>query len=184
MQMKKEANTVLSSLCGSLLGAVTSECACTSQRRVVTLCISHTRRQWNPLLVDQAVRLMILRNLYWEKPVLTPLFTYRERKPQRGLMGPGFCYFFKDLFIDWESKGRVGRSGGRERDSQADFLLSAKPDVELDLTALRSWPEPKPRAGHSTDWATQGPWLPFHKKLSSSLTRSQLMPTLGSCLPK
>ena len=38
----------------------------------------------------------------------------------------------------------------RERESQADSVLSTEPDAGLDLISLRSQPELKPRVGQST----------------------------------
>ena len=48
---------------------------------------------------------------------------------------------------------REGAEG--ERESPAAFTLSMEPDMGLCPTNLRSWPEPKSRAGHPTLWATQ-----------------------------
>ena len=45
----------------------------------------------------------------------------------------------------------------RERESEADFILSAEPNVGLDLMTLRSPPEWKPRVGCLTNCATQVP---------------------------
>ena len=38
-----------------------------------------------------------------------------------------------------------GAEGEGERESQADSPLSMEPDMGLDLTTLKSWPEPKSR---------------------------------------
>lgn len=42
-------------------------------------------------------------------------------------------------------------------------MPSAEPSAEsymgLDLTILRSWPEPKPRVWRLTEWSTQAPLL-------------------------
>jgi len=69
--------------------------------------------------------------------------------------------FFKDVFIserEHELEGqRQGEKGERERETQADAVLSAEPDAGLDLTTLRSGPEPKLRVGRLTDCATQVP---------------------------
>ena len=45
--------------------------------------------------------------------------------------------------------------GEGERESSASSPLSKEPEEGLDLTTLRSWPEPKSRVRCSTDWATQ-----------------------------
>ena len=45
----------------------------------------------------------------------------------------------------------------KERWSQADSVLSAEPDVGLDLVTLRSPPELKPRVRHLTNCTTQVP---------------------------
>ena len=54
----------------------------------------------------------------------------------------------------WWGEGR-SRGGERRRgkEFQTDYLQSA----ELDLMTLRPWPEPKPRVGCLTDWATPVP---------------------------
>ena len=39
----------------------------------------------------------------------------------------------------------------RERESQADSILSMEPNIVLDLTTLKSQPELKPRVGHLTN---------------------------------
>ena len=41
-----------------------------------------------------------------------------------------------------------GAEGERERNSEADSLLSMEPDTGLDFTILRSQPELKSRVGH------------------------------------
>ena len=76
-------------------------------------------------------------------------------------------FTYKQCFIlFWERKrkrerehasgvGEAEGEGGRE--SQADSILSGEPDEGLDLMTLRSWPEPKSRAVHLTDCATQVP---------------------------
>ena len=47
--------------------------------------------------------------------------------------------------------------GEEERENQASFTPSVEPDEGLNLTTLRSWPEPEPRIRRITDWATQAP---------------------------
>ena len=47
----------------------------------------------------------------------------------------------------------------RERDSQADSMLSAEPDPGLDLMTLRSWPKLKPRVRYLTNCTTQAPLI-------------------------
>ena len=41
--------------------------------------------------------------------------------------------------------------GQMERESKADSLLNVESNIGLQLTTLRSWPEPKPRVGRFTD---------------------------------
>lgn len=53
--------------------------------------------------------------------------------------------------------GEGCRERGREREPQADSALSRAPDTGLDLTTMRSRPEPKSRVGHFTNGATQEP---------------------------
>ena len=55
--------------------------------------------------------------------------------------------------------GRRGR--GREK-SHADSMLSVEPNPRLDLRALRSQPELKPRVQRSTDCATRCPTFKIH----------------------
>lgn len=49
------------------------------------------------------------------------------------------------------SRGGRGVEGEGERESQADFMPSAEPNMRLDPTTLRSWPEPKSRVGCLTE---------------------------------
>lgn len=51
---------------------------------------------------------------------------------------------------EWQREGRKGREGERENLKQA----LAQPDLGLDLTAVRSPPEPKSRFGYLTNRAT------------------------------
>ena len=56
--------------------------------------------------------------------------------------------------------GRCTCGAGAERESQEGKrescrLCTGQPDVGLNLTILRSWPEPKPRVSRSTDSITQ-----------------------------
>ena len=55
-----------------------------------------------------------------------------------------------------------GRVVERETDSPEDSMLSTEPYMRLYPTTLRWWPEPKPRIGHLTDWATQVPGSHFN----------------------
>ena len=70
---------------------------------------------------------------------------------------------FKISFIYWKRgrvctcKNRGGTEGEEKRESPAGSTLNAEPPLGLNPTTLRTWPEPKPRVGHSTDWATQAP---------------------------
>jgi len=50
-----------------------------------------------------------------------------------------------------------------EKESWAGSTPSTEPDVGLDLTALRSWPEQKSRIGCLIDWATQAPLFCFFR---------------------
>jgi len=49
----------------------------------------------------------------------------------------------------------------RETESQAGSELSTEPDTKLDLTTLRSRPDPKPKIGHLTNCSTQTPLSVF-----------------------
>ena len=53
---------------------------------------------------------------------------------------------------------RSGRLRERGRESQVESPMSAEPNVGLNLRALRSWPDRKPRVGQLTDWATLAPF--------------------------
>ena len=64
--------------------------------------------------------------------------------------------FFKDLCI-LENKTDSMREAQRERETQADSMLSTEPDVGLLFTTLTSQPKPKTRLGLSTDRAPQAP---------------------------
>ena len=48
-----------------------------------------------------------------------------------------------------------GGGRGRGRESQANSTLNAEPDMELDLTTLRSQPEAKPRVRGLTHCTTE-----------------------------
>ena len=81
------------------------------------------------------------------------------------------------------------RRRGRERESQADSPLSAEFSVGLDLTTLRSWPEPKSRVRHLTVWVTQVPQgeilFPVNhtKSCRSLLHHLRVQGTNGHCQP-
>ena len=62
------------------------------------------------------------------------------------------CYFFLKICIFEMGEG-AEREG--EREPQADSTVSTEPDTGLSLMTLRSWPEPKSRVSHLTNWATQ-----------------------------
>ena len=60
------------------------------------------------------------------------------------------------------SRRREGeRDRDRERESQADSMPSTEPDVGFDLMTVSSWPEPKSKVGHLTDWATSSAFTYF-----------------------
>ena len=65
------------------------------------------------------------------------------------------------FFFKFQRESVSGREGQRkrERESQSDSTLSMEPDAVFHLVTLGSWPEPKSRVGHSTDWATQAPFF-------------------------
>ena len=59
-------------------------------------------------------------------------------------------------FIHWERERAQAEGSSRERGggkSQADSVLSMEHEEGLDLKTLRAWPELKPRARCSTNWA-------------------------------
>ena len=61
-------------------------------------------------------------------------------------------FFF---FREHASQGEGQRE--TKRKSEAGFSLRMEPSVRFSPMMLRSWPEPKLRVGHSTNWATQMP---------------------------
>ena len=64
--------------------------------------------------------------------------------------------FIVDREIDRGQAGEGQRE--RETESQAGSVPSAQsPMGGSSPQTVRSWPEPKPRVGRLTDWATQGP---------------------------
>ena len=64
-----------------------------------------------------------------------------------------FIYFERKIECEWGEAER-----GRGRESQAGSVLSAQsPTWGSNSWTVRSWPEPKSRVGHLTDWATQAP---------------------------
>lgn len=74
--------------------------------------------------------------------------------------------YFKDIFIYFSEREWVGMrrgegfvvvEGQRERESQADSMLCAQPDMGLNLTILRSWPEPQ----SSVRWLIEPPRCPW-----------------------
>ena len=67
-----------------------------------------------------------------------------------------YLCFLKIYLFERECEWREGQRE-RETESQADSLLSTEPATGLDPTTLRSWPEPKSRVSHLTDWGTQAP---------------------------
>ena len=59
---------------------------------------------------------------------------------------------FTDLFIYFREEERERAEGEEERENPKQIpWLSMEPNMELNLTTLRSRPEPKPRVGRSTD---------------------------------
>ena len=56
-----------------------------------------------------------------------------------------------------EQGGGCGEGEDEKRESPADSPLSAEPEAGLNLTTLRSGPEPKSRVRHLTGCITQAP---------------------------
>ena len=67
--------------------------------------------------------------------------------------------FFKRLiyFIKRERARAGGAEGEEERAIPSKLQLSTEPDVGLNLTTMRSQPEPKPRVPPLTDCTIQAP---------------------------
>ena len=68
-----------------------------------------------------------------------------------------FIYFF-NVYLFWESVrvGKGQREGERENPKQAPHC-QLRAQHRAWSHNLGSWPEPKSRVGHSTDWAIQVP---------------------------
>ena len=62
-----------------------------------------------------------------------------------------FCFILK-IFISLFERKSVNKLEGK-----ADLALSSELNMGLDLTIMRSWPEPKSRVRVLIDWATQAP---------------------------
>ena len=76
----------------------------------------------------------------------------------------GFGFYLKmHLFERERDHDGGGAERGREN-PQADSTLSSELNTELDPRTLRSWPKPKWRDRHLTDWATQAPLECFFLK--------------------
>ena len=72
-------------------------------------------------------------------------------------------FFNVYLFLRERERARVSEQAGegqreRETESQAGCVLSAQSLTQgLNPETMRSWPEPKPRTGCLTNWATWAP---------------------------
>jgi len=65
-------------------------------------------------------------------------------------------FFFRKIYLLFEKERVPGRGGeGKERESEADSMLSAEPNAGLDPTTPRPQPDPKPSVRRSTVCATQ-----------------------------
>ena len=80
-------------------------------------------------------------------------------------------YFLREREREWAGEGQ----GERERESQAGSMLSAEPNTVLIPTTPGSWPEAKPRVGHSTDWATQTLQELYLNMVPASLENSRIV---------
>ena len=113
---------------------------------------------------------------YWKGMTILFLFSWRSNEltfikdlKQYSILRALNVYQITFFLKIWESTPVNMGEGQRERISSrawghgqtkrilSRLPLSAEPDVELNLSTLRSWPEPKPRVGGLTDWATQVP---------------------------
>ena len=69
-------------------------------------------------------------------------------------------FFLRERESEWvhaHGGGQCCRGRRGEKILIRLHTVSMEPEVGLDLTTMRSWPEPKSRVGHLTDWATQVP---------------------------
>ena len=67
-------------------------------------------------------------------------------------------FFFKILFADFREREREQGEEQKEGEEQTP-ALSIDPNERLDPRTLRSLPEPKSRAGHSSNWDSQAPLI-------------------------
>ena len=106
----------------------------------------------------------------------------------RTVVGSGRLYFFLKILFIWEREREhvnMWEEGQREREPQADSMLSREPDLGLDLGIQRPWPELKPRVGRSTDWATQEPlWQTLFILLRTAYQRKYSLGTEKSVVFK
>ena len=62
-------------------------------------------------------------------------------------------------------------------------MLSVEPNMGLDPVTLGSWPEPKSRVRHSSDWATQAPHKDFfYFELDGKALKGFQKRGVGNCL--
>ena len=81
-----------------------------------------------------------------------------------------FVYFWEGE-RETETEHKQGRNRQRGRASEADFVLTALSLMQGSIPpTLRSWPEPKSRVWHLTDWATQAPLILVTFKLQCQIT--------------
>ena len=73
-------------------------------------------------------------------------------------------HFKKFIYLFWKKEREREREseGGAERHTEREFQAGCvrsawSPVWDSNSQIARPWPEPKPRAGRSTDWATQAP---------------------------
>ena len=83
--------------------------------------------------------------LFYQTP-LKLLQDLQKAEPVQSIPLVSFI-FFKDVFVYFTERENKWVGQGAERENlQADTPLSAVLDMGLNLTTMRSWPEPKPRA--------------------------------------
>ena len=78
----------------------------------------------------------------------------KKRQKEQRLENWWLMLFFKRFYFFGRKRGCEWKG---EREFEADSTLSTGPKMGLDTTMTRSGPEPKPRIGHLTNWATQAP---------------------------
>ena len=102
-----------------------------------------------------------------------------RKAPISGIPVIYLLFILKNTFIYFEKMhactSRVGaaETGKRENPKQAPRCQQSPTWGSIPWT-VRSWPEPKPRARHLADWATQAPLQSFVSKLKTQWLKTRI----------